>query len=62
MILKPQNKTFINIKDLFQSKNVDIDKIVVSNKFSLDKKGFNFILLATKTLKKLDLFVYLSHK
>ena len=39
-------------------KNVDIDKIVVSNKVPFGKKGFK---LATKTLKKLS-FMCISTK
>ena len=35
--------------------------MVVSNKVSFGKKGFN-ISLATKTLKKLDLYVCFSQK
>ena len=34
--------------------NIDINKIVVSNKVCFGKKGFEY-LLATKMLKKLDL-------
>ena len=44
-------------------KNIDINKIVVSNKvyFGKKKKLLN-ILLATKILKKIKSYVYFSHK
>ena len=44
MMLKSKNKNFINIKDLFKLKNVDINKIVVSNKVSFGKKGFKYFI------------------
>ena len=40
VILKSENKNLTNIKDLFQLKNIDINKIIVSNKVSFGKKGF----------------------
>ena len=40
-------------------KNIEINKIVVSNKVSLVKKDLN-LLLATKIPKKLSLYVYWS--
>ena len=43
-----QYKTPISIND------IDINKIVISNKFPFGKKDFN-ISLVTNTLKKLDL-------
>ena len=42
-------------------KNVDIDKILVSNKVPFDKKDLN-ILLVAKMLKKLNLYLYFSQK
>ena len=50
-----QYKTPISIND------IDINKIVISNKFPFGKKDFN-ISLVTKTLKKLDLYAYSIHK
>ena len=49
-----QHKLFISIK------TIGINKIVVSNKVSFGKKGFEYFM-ATKMLK-LDLFVYFSKK
>ena len=49
MILKSKNK------------NIDINKIVVSNKVCFGKKGFKYISLATKMLKKL-IFIDISVK
>ena len=40
---------------------MDIDKIVVYYKVSFDKKAIN-VLLATKMLKQLGLYVYFSQK
>ena len=40
-------------------KNIDINKVVVSNKVFLEKKDLN-ISLSTKMLKKLDIYVYFS--
>ena len=44
--LKSQNKNFINKKNLFQSKTVDIDKIVVPNKVFLNVlfRAYNLII------------------
>ena len=50
-----QYKTPISIND------IDINKIVISNKFPFGKKAFN-ISLVTNTLKKLDLYAYSIHK
>ena len=66
MILKSKNKNFINIKNkkvgiTIVIKHVDINKIVVSNKVPLGKKDLN-ILLVTKMLKKISLYVYFSQK
>ena len=66
MILKSKNKNSINIKNkkvgiTIVIKHVDINKIVVSNKVPLGKKDLN-ILLVTKMLKKINLYVYFSQK
>ena len=42
MILKSKNKSFTNIKSQFQLKNIDSNKITVSNKISFGKKGFKY--------------------
>ena len=44
LILKSKNRSFINIKNLFQLKKIDINKIVVSNKVSFGKKGFKYFM------------------
>ena len=56
-----QKRKFHQHKRPISIKNVDINKRFVSNKVSFGKKGFKY-LLATKILKKLDLYVYLSQK
>ena len=43
------------------NKNMDINKIVVYYKVSFDKKAIN-VLLATKMLKQLGLYVYFPQK
>ena len=50
-----QQKVPISIKKIY------INKTVVSNKVSFGKKGFKY-LLATKMVKKLDLYVYFCQK
>ena len=54
MILKLKNTNFTNIKTLFYFilVNIDVNKIVVSNKISFGKKKILNILLAIKMLKK----------
>ena len=52
--ISPAQRTYSN-------KNMDINKIVVYYKVSFDKKAIN-ILLATKMLKQLGLYVYFSQK
>ena len=52
-----QKQKFHQYKGRIAIKIIDINKIVVL----LVKKGLN-ILLATKMLKKLDLYVYFSQK
>ena len=43
VILKSKNKNFTNAKDPFQQK-IDIYKIVISNKTSFGKSGFNYFV------------------
>ena len=42
-------------------KNIDINKIVVSNKVSFGKKGFKYFI-GYKDTKKLNLYAYFSQK
>ena len=51
-----QHKSPISIK------NIDINKIVVSDKVSFGKKKVLNISLATEMLKNIDLYVYFSQK
>ena len=44
MILKSKNSSFINIKVIFSINSIDINKIVVSNKFPFDKQDFTYFL------------------
>ena len=55
MTPKLMNTNFININD------TDINEIVVSNKFPFGSNILN-VLLATKIIKKLDLYVYSFQK
>ena len=66
MILKSRNK----IKDLFQfqghqykgpisKENIDINKIIVCNKVSFGKKGFQYFI-GYKDAKKMDLYICFS--
>ena len=61
MILKSKNNNFTKIKKLFQKNkiNKDINELVLSKKGPLVKKDLN-ILLTTKMITKLDLYVYFS--
>ena len=56
-----QKQKFHQHKEPISIKNIDINKVVVSNKVSLVKKHLN-ILLATKMLKKLDLRISPKNK
>ena len=56
-----QKQTFYQHEEPISIKNIDINKIVVSIRSLLAKKNLN-ILLATKMLKKLDLYVNFSQK
>ena len=56
-----QKRKFHQHKGAISIKNIDINKIVVSNKVSFGKKDLN-ISLATKMLKKINHYAYLSQK
>ena len=56
-----QKQKFHQRKGPISIKNIDINKIVVSNKIYFGKKDLN-ISLATKMLKKLDPCIYFSPK
>ena len=56
-----EKQKFHQHKGPISIKNIDINKIVMSNEVSFGKKDLN-ILLATKMLKKIDLYVYLAQK
>ena len=56
-----QEQKFHQYKEPISIKNIDINKIVVSNKIYFGKKDLN-ISLATKMLKKLDPCAYFSPK
>ena len=57
--IKKQN--FHQHKKPFLIKNIDINKIVVSNKVSFRKKGFKY-LIGYKDAKKLDFYLYFFQK
>ena len=42
-------------------KNINVNKIVVSNKVSFGKKGFKY-LIGSKDAKNVNLYVYFSQK
>ena len=44
MILKLKNTNLINIKALSSINNIDINKVVVSNKVSFDKQDFKYFI------------------
>ena len=54
--LKSKNKNFANIKRPISTKNIDFNKIVVSNKVSFGKKD----LIGYKNAKTIDLYLYFS--
>ena len=58
MVLKSKIKNFINIKDLIE--NIDVNKIVVSNKVSFGKKKFKYFA-DYKEAEKL-IFMHISPK
>ena len=57
-----EQEEFHRRKTSISLKNIDINKIVVSNMVSLGKKMDLNISLATKVLKNLELNVYFSQK
>ena len=54
-----ENQKFHQHKRPISIKDVDINKIVVSNKVSFGKKGFKYFI-GNKYAKKLNLYVYFS--
>ena len=44
MILKPKKQKFHQCKRTISIKSIDINKIVVSNKASFGKKGFQYFI------------------
>ena len=58
MILKSKNKNFINVKKLLSIKNIDINKIVVSNKVYFSKKEFEYLICykVAKEIRPLCIF------
>ena len=52
-----QNQKFHQHKRPISIKNVDIEKIVVSNKVRFGKKGFKYFI-GYKDAKKLNLYIY----
>ena len=55
-----QRQKFTNIKELFQKKKyIDINKIVVSNKVLLGKKGFKYFIGYKHASKMKPLFIFL---
>ena len=50
MILKLKNKSFTNIRTLFQSAVKILDKIVVSSKVSFGKNDFKYFIGYTKKI------------
>ena len=44
MMVRLKNTNFNNIKNLFSINNIDINKIVVSNKVSFGKKVFKYFI------------------
>ena len=60
MTLKLKDTNFINMKTI-SIKDIDINKIVIFNKFPLGKQDFRYFV-GYKILKKLDLYAYSVHK
>ena len=60
-IIEIQKQKFHQHKRPISMKNVDINKIVVSNKVSFGKKVFKYFI-GYKDAKKIDLYVYFSEK
>ena len=62
VILKLKKKhKFHQHKSPTSIKNIDINKIVVSNKFSFGEKDFKYFI-SYKDAKKIDLYAYFSKK
>ena len=61
MILKSKNKIFTNMKKLFLIKNININKLIVSNKVSFGKKSSKY-LIDYKDAKKSNLYAYFFQK
>ena len=56
-----KNQKFLQHKESISIKNIDINKIVRSNKVSFGKKGFK-TFIGYKYAKALDLYVYIPPK
>ena len=54
-----QRQKFTNIKELFQKKNIDINKIVASNQVLFGKKGFKYFIGYKDASKMKPLFIFL---
>ena len=52
LILKTKKQTFHQLKESISIKNIDINKMIVSNKVSYGKKGFKY-LIGYKNAKKI---------
>ena len=59
MILKSKSKNSTNIKYLFQKQNIDIDKVIVSNKVSFGENGFKYFIGYKDDNKIRPLCIYL---
>ena len=56
-----EKQKFLQHKELISIKDIDINKITVSNKVSFGRKRFKYFI-GYKDAKKLDLYVYFSQK
>ena len=59
VILKSKSKNSTNIKYLFQKQNIDIDKVIVSNKVSFGENGFKYFVGYKDDNKIRPLCIYL---
>ena len=59
--IETQKQKFYQHEGPISTKNVDIDKVILSNKVPFDKKGFKYFI-DYKDAKKINLYVYLSQK
>ena len=59
MISKSKSKNSTNIKYLFQKQNIDIDKVIVSNKVSFGENGFKYFIGYKDDNKIRPLCIYL---